>query len=357
MGIRLGLTCPDSYFSPKISLIEQSLLTHCFPLNLCSKHFRHVQFKPAGAQVCGQCCLHTPCHPSDLELKTKLVMCSRCLLLVISPHRLFAAGYATRQLLLGLGAETEPTPASATASSKAAMTLRSFLDRLVLGKLCTDHVALGNSIAPQPRALQRALIREVLPIAAMPAHPGYLQEAVGAPWDTLVPLLQQRGARPLCSGYRYRVHHLMHSAGQVYMQFGDPERWQRHRGGVLGTSSSEESGGPDSVQGDEAAEATWAGSAASSLVCQDPVPVECLQHPELWWTWHQELFSFGSCDVCERGQAGDKVGAHGRAGILQLGVKLSPCNSAEDPPIALQALHQDTTSRCCRAPDSSSFDR
>jgi len=294
----------------QMKLDRAALSWHTFCHNTCaaSLHFGLMWIQMVSNLLARLSVPSALVNSSDFEHVTKLAPCSRCLLLVPSPHRLFAAGYATRQLLLGLGAETEPTPASAMASSKAVATLRSVMYAGVLQRLCADRVVLSDSIAPQRSALQGALLQEVVPTAAMPAHPRYLQEAVGAPWDTLVPLLQQRWARPLCSGYRYRVQHMLHSAGQVYLQCGDPERWQRHLDGLLGMPSSEESG-LDSVQGDEADDAPWGGSAASALACQDPVPVECLQHPELWWTWHQELFSLGSCDVCSRGKAGDKVRA------------------------------------------------
>lgn len=204
--------------------------------------------------------------------------------------------FATRQLTGGPAAP-QPAGSLATANSLLQRRMCSALHQHVLQLFFDHHIARLEGCVSHP-SLQELLSKQELfcslfvePILIPQALP-LLAAAAAGPSDPLVPLQQQKGARTRQLAMSYRAAKDYIKTGvRTYLQYGSPREWQQQAAELHQQLAA-------GLDGE--AEQPCGLSDMSALLLVDPVPTECLQGPEGWWTWHQALLGLQRCDVCDK---------------------------------------------------------
>lgn len=247
----------------------------------------------------------------------------RCMSVTSALRRLYAVGFATRQLT---GNDASPSSLGGLAAARAGChdaALGALLHcsmrqlSLVIGRDSAEAAQQGRKGSAQSAERQAAILKQQLLLPGIaPKGMALLGAAAAGPTDPLVPLSQQGDAGQVLSSKqrakrrRGDVTARWDEAPYTYMRLGDPVAWRQHQhalhslaiqcsGTADGGSAQQQQQVEVMLQDDEASD-------MAALMLQAPVPAECLQGPEVWWAWHQAMLELHKCDVCESGAGKDK---------------------------------------------------
>ena len=130
-----------------------------------------------------------------------------------------------------------------------------------------------------------------------------LHQAIAGPRDPFVCLQQQHGAghKPRSVDRRYMVHMLQEGA-RAYVQLARPDEAQHLQAQIQQQLQQRDRTGADegATSPDQVCHQQVGVSDAAALMLVAPVPAECLQGPQGWWAWHQQLMGLDKCDVCDK---------------------------------------------------------
>lgn len=291
-------------------LVQIRLYLHFLPLELCPWH--------ASSQDC-----------IDLLHSLLIRHFAPCLLLyvmvlLLTCHRLFAVGYATRQLS-GLPAHASPAAlrehllqqnAAATALHSQMLLVAAHSARLKEALVRPDadlaaEMAAGTGLWGDVAA---AVSMTDTLVTGLPQ----LLAAASGPRDLLIPPGQQR-LRPSAgtgvqstqtSGCLATIHYLKHCPDSTQPATCPLQQQQRLQEDALQQVLSS----PNAARYCLLPEAAARRSDVSDLTLQSPVPLEALADPEVWWRWQQALLQLHACDVCGAETTEDEVSAS--AGVV-----------------------------------------